>query len=168
MSLTPPSPLSVTGAYLKLRNEKYAFAVEYSLGASFLTSFFCDNHRDRVTLLRIFYQVIRNKQAFPEIITAPFQNRPYSDAPVCECVVRGAILSDSAAIEVHKQSMSRTFRCVDLSRLMYCKASTCAVYNALKSCAYIYIYIYYIYMYAMFLRGRDWIWMHACSLFDSI
>ena len=116
MSLTPPSPLSVAGAYLKLRNEKYAFAVEYSLGTSFLTSFFCDNHRDRVTLLRIFYQVIRNKQAFPEIITAPFQNRPYNDAPVCEyvvnihvCMVRGAILSDNAAAEVHKQCMSRMF-----------------------------------------------------------
>ena len=36
-------------------------------------------------------------------------------------------------------------------------------------CMYVYIYIYiYIYMYAMFLMGRDWIWMHACSLFDSI
>lgn len=65
----PKGPL---GAYIKLKDKKWAVAVEGYLGQNMLRAFTVDNQRDSRLLQEIFTKTIEPGQPKPTIITSKF------------------------------------------------------------------------------------------------
>lgn len=59
------------GSYIKIKNRKWAVAVEGYLGTGILSSFAVDNNKDNQLLRQIFNNVWKNGRQ-PQIITSKF------------------------------------------------------------------------------------------------
>lgn len=91
-------PRGPIGAYIKMKDEAWAPAVENHLGRGFLNTFCVDNNQDAKLLTSIMREIYYNER-FPQIITSKFYNRVHDVRRFCTQSPRYSNLLEAMVIE---------------------------------------------------------------------